>query len=82
MNEILCMIKNHLVNTLETNLISVDELKVVFLFFYRRTPHNDTGIDEVVERYSSWLLTAPNERRLSLRTRQRVAPREGKLQAV
>lgn len=56
--------------------------KVLFLFFYRRTPHNDTGIDEVVERYSSWLLTAPNERRLSLRTRQRVAPREGKLQAV
>lgn len=51
--------------------------KVLFLFFYRRTPHNDTGIDEVVERYSSWLLTAPNERRLSLRTRQRVAPREG-----
>lgn len=39
--------------------------KVLFLFFYRRTPHNDTGIDEVVERYSSWLLTAPNERRLT-----------------
>ena len=31
MNEILCMIKNHSVNTLETNLISVDK-DFIFIF--------------------------------------------------